>query len=75
VPAKPSQTPEKVSANYEREALRMPMSSHKFKLGELVDVSRVPSGYVDPRPCEIVRLLPPLVGIPRYVIKTGNEDL
>jgi hypothetical protein len=50
------------------------MSSHKFKLGEFVDLTRVPGGFADPRPYEIVRLLASIEGVPRYVIKAGNED-
>ena len=50
------------------------MSTHKFKLGELVNLNRTAASYAAPGPYEIVRLLPEIDGVPHYRIKGRHED-
>jgi hypothetical protein len=50
------------------------MSSYKFKLGELVDLTRASGIYAAPGPYEIVRLLPAIDGVPHYRIKGRQGD-
>ena len=49
------------------------MATHKFKLGELVELVRTSRLHAAPGPFEIVRLLPPVDGEPQYRIKGSGE--
>jgi hypothetical protein len=49
------------------------MEAHKFKLGDLVELTRASRLHAAPGPFEIVRLLPPVEGVPQCRIKGSGE--
>jgi hypothetical protein len=50
------------------------MTTHKFQLGERVQLRQKPMSNAPRGPYEIVRLLPPDDGVPLYRIKNRGES-
>ncbi len=50
------------------------MATHKFKLGDLVELMGASRVHSAPGPYEIVRLLPAIEGAPQYHIRGAGEQ-